>query len=143
MLAIILGTTTSRPSTRTPATVTAGQDPVRHQRRQPSPTHQQIARKLPLVVVGEEGPGDRLPGVVVVPDGSGQGEDALQHAHDDACRGVPAVAFQVELALEGVVDRLDDLPQRPEQVRAGSPVRAGRSSRTPWAASAASNTPPK
>src|SRR6266540_4153114 len=48
MLAIILGTTTSRPSTRTPATVTAGQDPVRHQRRQPSPTHQQIARKLPL-----------------------------------------------------------------------------------------------
>src|SRR6266536_2541486 len=72
-----------------------------------------------LVVVGEEGPGDRLPGVVVVPDGSGQGEDALQHAHDDTRRGVPAVAFQVELALEGVVDRLDDLPQRLEQVRTG------------------------
>src|SRR6266540_3816837 len=52
MLAIILGTTTSRPSTRTPATVTAGQDPVRHQRRQPSPTHQQIARKLPLGPAG-------------------------------------------------------------------------------------------
>src|SRR6266542_1056369 len=54
-----------------------------------------------LVIVGDEGPGGWLPGVVVVPDRSGQGEDALQHPHDDACRGVPAVAFQVELALEG------------------------------------------
>src|SRR6266511_617207 len=58
-----------------------------------------------LVVVGEQGPGGRLAGVVVVPDRCGQGEDALQHAHDDACRGVPAMAFQVKLALEGVVDR--------------------------------------
>jgi hypothetical protein len=33
--------------------------------------------------------------------------------------GVAAVAFQVELALEGLVDRLDDLPQRPEQVGSG------------------------
>src|SRR6266511_6433220 len=63
-----------------------------------------------LVVVGEQGPGGRLAGVVVVPDRCGQGEDALQHAHDDACRGVPAMAFQVKLPLEGVVDRLDDLP---------------------------------
>src|SRR6266498_451262 len=54
-----------------------------------------------LVIVGQEGPGGRLPGVVVVPDRGGQGEDAMQHAHDDACRGVPAVAVQVELALEG------------------------------------------
>jgi len=29
------------------------------------------------------------------------------------------VAFQIQLALEALVDRLDDLPQRAEQVRAG------------------------
>src|SRR6266508_5552722 len=81
--------------------------------------YQPKTAKLQLVIVGDEGPGGWLPGVVVVPDRSGQGEDALQHPHDDACRGVPAVAFQVELALEGLVDRLDDLPQRLEQVRAG------------------------
>src|SRR6266498_2616626 len=62
------------------------------------------------VVVGDQGSCDWLAGVVVVPDRGGQGEDALQHARDDACRGVPTVAFQVELAFEGVVDRLDDLP---------------------------------
>jgi hypothetical protein len=31
-----------------------------------------------VVVVGEQGPGGRLAGVVVVPDDGGQGEDALQ-----------------------------------------------------------------
>src|SRR6266542_3350010 len=71
------------------------------------------------VVVGDQGSCDWLAGVVVVPDRGGQGQDALQHARDHACRGVPTVAFQVELAFEGVVDRLDDLPQRAEQVRAG------------------------
>jgi hypothetical protein len=42
--------------------------------------------------------------VVVVPDGRRQGQDALQDAGDDARWGVPAVAFEVELAVEGVVD---------------------------------------
>ena len=96
------------------------------------------------MVVGEQGPGGRLAGVVVVPEGGGQGQDALQHPHDDACRGVPAVAFQVQLAFEGLVDRLDDLPQQPEQVRAGrwgSPLRAGRSS-TPSSARLVSNWRP-
>jgi hypothetical protein len=32
---------------------------------------------------------------------------------------VAAVPFQVKLAFEGVIDRFDDLAQRPEQVRAG------------------------
>jgi hypothetical protein len=54
------------------------------------------------VVVGDQRSHDRLGGVVVVPDGGGQGEDALQDAGDYPCRGVPAVAFQVELAFEGV-----------------------------------------
>src|SRR5215217_8812609 len=78
-----------------------------------------IDSKGSSVIVGEQGPGGRLAGVVVVPDRGGQGEDALQYPHDDTCRGVAAVVFQVELALEGLVDRLDDLPQRAEQVRAG------------------------
>jgi hypothetical protein len=49
-----------------------------------------------------------------VPDGGGQGEDALQDAGQHAGGVVPAVAFEVELALEGVVDGLDDLAQRLE-----------------------------
>ena len=59
------------------------------------------------VVVGEQGPLDRGAGVVVVPDRRGQGQHALQHAHGHPGWGVPAVAFQVELARERVVDRLD------------------------------------
>ena len=45
----------------------------------------------------------RPAGVVVVPDGGGQGENALQHPGDHPGWGVPAVAFQVELAFEGVI----------------------------------------
>ncbi len=33
--------------------------------------------------------------------------------------GVPAVSFQIQLAFEGVFDRLDDLPQRFEEPGAG------------------------
>jgi hypothetical protein len=33
---------------------------------------------------------------------------------------VPAVAFEVELALEGLIDRFDGLAQWLEQVRAGA-----------------------
>jgi hypothetical protein len=51
-----------------------------------------------------------LAGVVVVPDGGGQGEDALYDADPDPGEGVPAVLFEVEFAFEGVVDGLDDLP---------------------------------
>ena len=58
--------------------------------------------------------------LVVVPDGGGQREDALQDADDDSGGGLPAVAFEVELALVGVVDRLDGLAQRLEEPGAGS-----------------------
>jgi hypothetical protein len=61
----------------------------------------------------------QLSGLVVVPDGGGQGQDALQDPDRDPTRSAAAVALQVELALEGVVDRLDQLPQRLEQVRSG------------------------
>ena len=55
---------------------------------------------------------DGLPGSVVVPDRSSQGEDALQDADDHPGGGVAAVTFEMELAFEGVVDGLDDLAQR-------------------------------
>ena len=71
------------------------------------------------MVVGDQGPQGRLAGVVVVPDRGGQGQDALQDPHGDPARGAAAVAFQVELALEGGVDRLDQLPQRAEQAHPG------------------------
>ena len=63
---------------------------------------------------------DRCAGVVVVPDRCGQCQDALQDAHHDSGGGVAAVSFEVELAFEGLVDRLDGLAQRLEQVRAGA-----------------------
>jgi hypothetical protein len=42
----------------------------------------------------------------------------LQHPERHADAGAAAVAFQVQLALEDLVDRLDELPQRLEQLRA-------------------------
>jgi hypothetical protein len=53
--------------------------------------------------------------VVVVPDRGGQREDALYEAGDDAGWRAATVLFEVELPLEALVDRLDDLPQRLEQ----------------------------
>ncbi|GAU70575.1 hypothetical protein SSP35_20_00710 [Streptomyces sp. NBRC 110611] len=49
----------------------------------------------------------------------GQREDAGQGPGGDSGGTLAAVSFQVELALEGLVDRLDGLPQRLEQVRSG------------------------
>ena len=72
------------------------------------------------VIVGDKGAFAGLAGVVVVPDRGGQREDALQDADEHASRGVPAVSFQVELTLEGLVDRLDGLAQGLEQVGAGA-----------------------
>ena len=61
------------------------------------------------MVVGGEGSfvaGVDLP---VVPDGGGEGEQALADACPDAFGDVCAVVFEGELAFEGVVDRLDPL----------------------------------
>src|SRR5437763_251531 len=78
-----------------------------------------INSKGSVVVVGGTRTHYRLGGVVVVPDGGGQGQDALQDPGNHPAAGAPAVAFQVKLAFEGVVDRLDDLAQRPEEPGAG------------------------
>ena len=44
-----------------------------------------------------------------MPDGGGHGQDALSDAGAEAGDGASAVLLEVELALEGVVDGLDDL----------------------------------
>lgn len=44
-----------------------------------------------------------------MPDRGGQGQDALQDAGGDTGNGASAVAFEVQLGLEGVVDGFDDL----------------------------------
>ena len=75
------------------------------------------------VVVGDQAPLGRCAGGPVVPDGCGHGEQALGDAGVEAFGGAAAVAFEVELALEGVVDRLDPLPDV-----AQVPVPAQRSS---------------
>ena len=51
-----------------------------------------------------------------MPDGGCEGEDPLGDAGADAFDGAAAVQFEVELALEGVVDGLDELADGFEQV---------------------------
>ncbi len=58
------------------------------------------------VIVSGQGAVDRCAGVVVVPDRGGEGEDALQDADQDSGGGVAAVAFEVELGFERLIDRL-------------------------------------
>src|SRR6185369_10758303 len=72
------------------------------------------------VVIGGQRPLDGLAGNPVVPDGGGHGQQPLGDAGIQAPGGAATVAFQVELALEGVVDRFDPLPD--PALEAGSPV---------------------
>ena len=72
------------------------------------------------MVIRDERPHDGLASFVVVPDRGGQCEDPRQDAGEDALIGAAAVSFKVKLAFEGLVDGLDDLAQRLEQVLAGA-----------------------
>jgi hypothetical protein len=62
------------------------------------------------VVIGGQRPLDMLAAGLVVPDAHGHGQQPLGDAGIDSLGGPAAVAFEVELALEGVVDRFDPLP---------------------------------
>src|SRR6266542_6202347 len=55
----------------------------------------------------------------VVPDAGVEGDQTLSNPHEDAQVGPAAVLFEPELALEGVVDRLDALPN-PAQLAVAS-----------------------
>src|SRR5215468_4843251 len=84
------------------------------------------------VVVGDQRSLDGCAGGPVVPDAGGHGQQPLGDAGVEALGGAAAVPFEVELALEGDVDRLDPLPDpadravpwclvaavRPDQVQA-------------------------
>jgi hypothetical protein len=47
----------------------------------------------------------------VVPDGGGEGEEPLAATGGDALGVTVAVAFEVELGFEGLVDGFDDLAE--------------------------------
>jgi hypothetical protein len=49
------------------------------------------------VLLGDQESGDGLAGGAVVPDGRGQGAQALGHAGVDSVDAAPAVQFEVEL----------------------------------------------
>jgi hypothetical protein len=62
-----------------------------------------------------------------VPDGGGRGRQPLGDAGVDGLGGPAAVPFRVRLALEGVVDRFDPLPDPADRLVPGaSPRRSGR-----------------
>src|SRR5438132_1147795 len=71
-----------------------------------------------VVVVGEVSAGrwdeSGFPEGPAVPDGSGKGEDPLTDPRPHASGDVPAVILERQLAFEGVVDRLDPLPDPAE-----------------------------
>ena len=59
-----------------------------------------------MVVGGEAAGGSWLVGGFVVPDGGGEGEDALEDAGCNALGFSSAVAFEVELCFECGVSRV-------------------------------------
>src|SRR5438034_10821964 len=77
------------------------------------------------VVVGDQGPQCRLPGLGVVPDGRGESGEALENPGEDALIGSATVAFQIELALQGVVHRFDELAQRLQELAVGPDLLVG------------------
>ncbi len=56
--------------------------------------------------------------VPVVPEAGGEREQALRDAGDEALQGASAVAFDRELVLAGVDDRLDPLSDAAERTEA-------------------------
>src|ERR1022692_3100678 len=76
------------------------------------------------VVVGDQGSLDGFGGGPVVPDDCGHGQEPLGDPGADARSGAAAVPFEVELALEGVVDRFDPLADPADGPVAGCLVTA-------------------
>jgi len=73
-----------------------------------------------------------------VPDRGGECEESLENACADAGSGSSAVAFEVELGFEGLVDRFDDLTERSQEPLVRSWVslpKVGRMSVMPASAS--------
>src|SRR2546426_6367634 len=80
------------------------------------------------VIVGDQGAEARLASVEVVPDGCRECQQPLEDPGEHAFIGSATVSLQVELVLQGVVHRFDELAQWPEEpaVRPGLLVGTGR-----------------
>lgn len=88
---------------------------------------------LGSVSTGGQRTQDRLSGVVVTPARGGQREDSPHDAGDDWPRRACTLgAIRDRIGLEGLIDRLDDLPQCLAPGRSGSPLRATRSNRASY-----------
>lgn len=61
------------------------------------------------VVVGGQRTADRLPRLEVVPDRGRERQHPLGHPHTHTLDRATTVLFQVKLALESVIHRLDEL----------------------------------
>src|SRR3974390_624062 len=72
------------------------------------------------VVAGDERTQRPRPEELVVPDGGGEREEPLQYPGGHSRRRPSAVSLQVELGLQGLVDRLDDLSERLQEGGAGT-----------------------
>ena len=69
-----------------------------------------------LVVICDQGAGWAWSlGGFVVPDDRGEGEYPLEDTCHNASFGASAVTFEIQLALEGLEDRLDDLAEGSEE----------------------------
>ena len=81
------------------------------------------------VVVGQQRPVGPGSYTVVMPHNRGQGQQPLQHPGDHSGLRPTPVVFEIELTLQGVVDRLDDLTEGLQEpgTRAGLLVPHGRS----------------
>ena len=64
---------------------------------------------------GERAEG-KLTAPLVMPDQCGEGEYAREHPGGDPGEGAAAMALEIELALQGPIDRLNDLTEVAEQV---------------------------
>jgi hypothetical protein len=95
-------------------------------------------------VVCDKRAGDRRAGGPVVPGARVHGQEPLGGAGEDSLAGAAAVAFEVELALEGVVGRLDRLPDpagRSVARRLAAAAGAGRRSPDPAVARSSDSCP--
>ena len=69
-------------------------------------------------VRGDERAEGKLTAPLVVSDHCGEGEYALEHPGGDPGEGAAAMALEIELALQGLIGRLDDLTEGLQELSA-------------------------
>ena len=95
------------------------------------------------VVIGDERAEGELIAPLVVPDHCGEGEHSLEDPRGDPGEGAATMALEIELALQGLIDRLDDLAKgfrSSAPGRGDSPAILGRTKVAPSRAKKASSS---